>query len=196
VTIAVRSGATVVPLTIAGIPIQYFGFGLALLPLGARRALVTVVGRLAALGRPAALPRAPIARCTGVPVIGRHLPEALRAGAIRLKREVVEFVPDGVRFADGETASFDTVILATGYRAGIGFLGDAVRRDSCGLPLRTDDVTSADQPNLYFVGHNPDVRGGLYRIGRDAKLAAERVRSGLDGARQRATERGPRHNGR
>lgn len=196
VTVAVRSGATVVPLTIAGIPIQYFGFALAPLPLGARRGVATAFGWAASLGRPSGLPRVPISECTGVPLIGTHLSHALRAGAIQLKTEVVGFVPDGVRFADGEAGSFETVILATGYRAAIGFLEGVVRRDSCGFPLRTDDVTSADEPDLYFVGHNPDVRGGLYRIGRDARLAAERVRSGLCGARQTTTERRLRRNGR
>jgi thioredoxin reductase len=196
VTIAVRGGATVVPLTIAGIPIQYVGFALAWLPIGARRALATAFGRMAALGRPSALPLAPIAECTGVPVIGRHLSDALRSGAVRLKGQVIELVPGAVRFADGETIPFETVVLATGYRAAIGFLGDSVRRNPCGFALRTDEVTSADHPGLYFVGHNPDVRGALYRIGRDARVAAQRVRSALDDRRRRTTERGQRSNER
>jgi cation diffusion facilitator CzcD-associated flavoprotein CzcO len=189
VTLSVRSGATVVPLTVAGVAIQYFGFAVAPLPLGARRFMATALGRAASLHGRSALPRAPITECTGVPVIGRHLTDALREGQIELKGEMVELLPDGARFADGRTASFDAVILATGYRAAIRFLESIVRRDPCGFARRTDDVTSADQPSLYFVGHNPDVRGGLYRIGYDAKLAARRIRATLRGGRRTATER-------
>jgi hypothetical protein len=196
VTLSVRSGATVVPLSVAGIPIQYFGFALGPLPLGARRAIASLAGRLATFRSPGPLPHAPIAECTGVPVIGDHLTDALRTGALRLTGKVIELVPGGARFAGGETSPFDSVVLATGYRAAIGFLEGAIRRDSCGFALRVDDVTSADQPDLYFVGHNPDVRGSLYRIGRDARLAAKLVRSGPGGAQRRSTEREPRRYGR
>ena len=106
-----------------------------------------------------------------------------------MKGGVTELVARGVRFTDNDVLPFDTIILATGYRAAVGLLDGSVQLDSCGFPLRTDEVTSADQPNLYFVGHNPDVRGGLYRIARDAALAAARVRSALDGTPRTPTER-------
>jgi hypothetical protein len=48
--------------------------------------------------------------------------------------------------------------------------------------MRTDRVTSADQPNLYFVGHTYDATGGLFNIGRDAKLVASRIAAGQRGA--------------
>ena len=187
VTIAVRSGVTVVPLTVAGVPTQYFGFALAPLPMAVRRRLAGAASWLAALGRPGSLPRAPIQECTGVPLVGGHLPDAVRAGRISLKRQVIELVPDGASFSDGDVAPFDAVVLATGYRAAVGFIESAVRLDACGFPARTDGVTSAGHPGLYFVGHNPDARGGLYRIGRDARLAAARVRAALGGARRRST---------
>jgi hypothetical protein len=47
--------------------------------------------------------------------------------------------------------------------------------DERGFALRTDRVTSADQPDLYFVGHNYDATGGLFNIARDAPLVAERI---------------------
>jgi hypothetical protein len=34
-------------------------------------------------------------------------------------------------------------------------------------------VTSADQPGLWFVGHNYDHTGGITNIRRDAPLVAE-----------------------
>ena len=112
VTLAVRSGATVVPLHVAGIPVQYLAVAVAPLPRGAQRALARAG---AALGRPAVLPWAPIGDCSGVPVTGGHLPDALRSGAVRLKGSVTELVANGVRFADHDVLPIDTIILATGY---------------------------------------------------------------------------------
>lgn len=192
VILAVRSGAIVVPLQVAGIPIQYLGFALASLPRGAQRVLATALGKVS--GGRATLPRTSIGECTRVPVIGLRLSRALRAGAIRLKGGVSELVATGVRFSDGAAAPIDTIILATGYRAAVGFLDDPVRLDHCGFARRSDAVTSADQPNLYFVGHTPDTRGGLYRIARDATVAAARIKATLDDTRRRSTERRRRHN--
>ena len=64
------------------------------------------------------------------------------------------------------------MILATGYRAAIGMLGNLVRFDGCGFGARRKRVVSADRPNLYFVGHNYDARGGLRNIAQDARTAA------------------------
>ena len=67
---------------------------------------------------------------------------------------------------------FDDVILATGYRPALALLGDLITVDGCGFPHRRDDVVSADQPDLYFVGYTYDTRGALFNIGRDARRAA------------------------
>ena len=192
VTLAVRSGALVLPLRVAGIPIQYLGFALAALPRRAQHAFGTAMRAASTLvGRRPILPPPPIRDCARVPVIGHHLAEALQCGRVRMKRGAVDLVPGAVRCADGDVLPIDTVILATGYRAAVGFLSGVARLDGCGFAMRTDAVTSADHPGLYFVGHNPDIRGGLYRIGRDARLAAARIRSSLDGTQRTPTERRP-----
>ena len=113
--------------------------------------------------------------CEDVPLIGFHLIDAIRAGTIRVKPGVREFTSAGVRFDDGTDGSFDDVIMATGYRAAVGTLGSLIRTDACGFAVRTGRVTSADQPNLYFVGHNYDTRGGLRNIAQDARLVAKLV---------------------
>ena len=110
-----------------------------------------------------------------MPLIGFHLVDAIRAGTIRLKRGVTEFTPAGVRFDDATDEPFDDVILATGYRAAIGMLGDLIRIDDCGFAVRTGRVASADQPNLYFVGHNYDTRGALRNIAHDARLVGKLI---------------------
>src|SRR6185436_5024906 len=104
----------------------------------------------------------------------------IRRGAISVKGDVGAFTTDGVAFADGTSAEFDEVIFATGFRAAMGMLGETIQLDPCGFGRRRNRVVSVDQPDLYFVGHNPDVRGGIFMIGRDARRAAKMIqRSGV-----------------
>ncbi len=176
VTLGVRSGATIVPREIAGIPIQYLSLVVGALPVSAQRMATAMMGRISALvnGRPA-LPPPRQTPCPKVPLIGLHLADALRAGTIQLKGGLAEFTANGVRFDDGSEAPFDVVVLATGYRAALGILGPLIRLDQCGFAQRRDRVTSSDQPNLYFVGHNYGIRGSLFNISRDARLVARLV---------------------
>ena len=180
VTLAVRSGALVVPLTVAGVPIQYISIGYGYLPLAVQRGLATVVGRVAALFRDkGGLPAPTPGGCPKVPLIGFHLTSAIREGRVKVAAAFAAFTDTGVRFADGTEAPFDDVILATGFRAAVGMLGDRIRVDDCGFGKRRRRVVSVDQPDLYFVGHNPDVRGGLFSISRDARLTARLIQKSL-----------------
>ena len=175
VSVAVRSGARVVPRQILGIPVQYFAVAMSPLPRKAQQAVQSAVGRISELVRGAVLPRAVEGPCSNVPLIGLHFPDAVRAGTIRLKPGVAEFTDRGVRFTDGSEEPFDAVILATGYRAAVGPLGDLIRLDDCGFAARRHRVVSEDQPGLYFVGHNYDTRGGLRNIAQDARLTARLI---------------------
>ena len=67
------------------------------------------------------------------------------------------------------------LILATGYRAAIEWMGEYDARDGCGFADRRDRVRSANHPSLYFVGHNYDGRGGLYNIRIDAKRIGRHI---------------------
>ena len=180
VTVAVRSGANVVPLHLGGIPIQYLAFAMRGLPAGVRRALAGAVGRITELrrGKPV-LPRPAHGPLDSIPLIGFRLVDAIRAGSVTVRGGIAEFTETGVRFTDGTEEPFDDVIFATGYTPALAPLGAVVRTDTKGFAVRTDRVASADQPNLYFVGHNYDSTGGLYNIRRDAGLAAERIAATL-----------------
>jgi cation diffusion facilitator CzcD-associated flavoprotein CzcO len=176
VSVSVRSGANVVPLQLAGIPIQYLAFAMRGLPTSARRAIASAVGKLTELrrGKPV-LPKPSHGALDSIPLIGFHLVDAIRAGRVTVRGGISEFTETGVRFSDGAEEPFDGVILATGFTAALAPLGGLVRTDAKGFALRTDRVTSADQPHLYFVGHTYDATGGLYNIRRDAGLAADRI---------------------
>jgi hypothetical protein len=178
VTVSVRSGARVVPRDLFGVPIQYLAVGVSRLPRRVQRSIAGAMSRVSEFSRgPAVLPRPPEARCSDVPLIGFHLVDGIRAGVIRLKRGVTEFTPAGARFDDGTDEECDDVILATGYRAAVGVLGSLIRLDDCGFAARHQRVVSADQPDLYFVGHNYDTRGALRNISQDARLAGKLIAS-------------------
>ena len=190
VDVAVRSGANVVPLTLAGIPIQYFGHFLLKLPRPLGNAIARGAGRLVELRRgPSPLPRAAVAPLEAIPLIGFHLVDAIRAGRIGVRPGIARLTAGGAMFTDGTSASYEAIILATGYRAALEPLGDLIRRDARGNAIRTDRVTSGDQQNLYFVGLNQDASGGLRNIAVDAPLAARKVAQTLAmGAKHRADD--------
>jgi indole-3-pyruvate monooxygenase len=194
VTVAVRSGARVVPRDLFGVPVQYLGVALRHVPRPWLLRTMSLMGALAESIRGA--PPLPLPRdsaCATVPLIGFHLVDAVQAGRIQLAPGVAEFIATGVRFDDGSERSFDTVILATGYRASLGLLGNEITRDHCGFASRRHRVVSVDRPGLYFVGHNYDVAGGLRNIAQDARIVARFIAN--DSGRT-YTGRRPRTNGR
>ena len=181
VTLAVRNGAHIVPREILGVPIQYISVPLGYLPRRLQRGIATLLGSaVAKVKGKSVLPRPGPGGCPRVPIIGFHLADAIRCGAVEVKGDISAFTTDGVTFADDTTGEFDEVILATGFRAALGMFGEAIQLDPCGFGRRRKRVVSMDQPDLYFVGHNPDVRGGIFMIGRDARRAARMIeRSGV-----------------
>src|SRR5213594_2053347 len=176
VTVAVRSGANVVPLTLAGLPIQYVSYWVRKLPRPVQEGAVALVRLATELrrGKPV-LPRPGYSPLDAIPVIGFHLVDAIAQGLIDVRAGVVELTPDGARFTDGTEGRFDDIILATGFGAALDPLGNLIQVDTKGFARRRDRVVSLDQPGLYFVGHNYDATGGLYNISRDARLAARLI---------------------
>ncbi|HEX6178784.1 MAG TPA: hypothetical protein VF057_10535, partial [Thermoanaerobaculia bacterium] len=119
------------------------------------------------------IPRGSKSPLEAIPMIGFRLADAIRDGSVRLRRGLESVTRTGARFADGTEESFDEIILATGFRAAVGFLPVSI--DARGFALRRDRVTSAEHPGLYFVGHNYDATGALFNIKRDSRLAAEAI---------------------
>jgi cation diffusion facilitator CzcD-associated flavoprotein CzcO len=180
VTVAVRSGANVVPLQLMGIPIQYLSRAVRTLPRAVQERVVAAVGALTTLRRgPPVLPRPAHGPLDAIPLIGFSLVDGIRAGRIAVRGALDSLTASGARFADGQEEPFDAVILATGFTAALAPLGNLVSVDARGFALRTDRVASAGQPGLWFVGHNYDSSGGLFNIARDARIAAKQVAESL-----------------
>ena len=180
VAVSVRSGANNVPRSIAGIPSQYLGWAISWLPRRLQQRLTRLLGLFGAFIRGGSpIPRKKgFGDCPDVPLIGIKLANAVKSGAIQLLPGVDCLLPDGALFMDGSRYSFDAVILATGYRAAIEWLGAYSERDNCGFAKRRDRVQSLGHPGLYFIGHNYDGRGGLYNIAIDAKRIAHLIHAG------------------
>jgi indole-3-pyruvate monooxygenase len=179
VTIVIRRGANVVPRAILGVPLQYIAAGLRTLPVSARRRIAALVQQFSELKRgPQPFPRPPWSALEAIPVIGFHLVDAVREGRVHVQLgDVQALTPTGARFADGGAKDFDVVICATGFRPALDALGSAVRVDDRGFALRSDRVTSADLPDLYFVGHNYDALGGIANIRQDAVIVGAKLGS-------------------
>ena len=184
VRIAVRSGANVVPREIAGIPIQYVAYWIRKLPRGWQERIVALVGRIIERRQgPPVLPRTAHGPLDAIPIIGFNLTDAIRARRVALRPGIQRLTSEGAHFADGSEEACDVVILATGFTAALAPLGSLVRTDAKGFALRADRVKSADQPRLWFVGHNYDATGGLFNIAHDAPLAAAAIARELERAR-------------
>ena len=73
-----------------------------------------------------------------------------------------------------------TGIEATGLRWENGkWMSEYGARNECGFAQRQGRVQSSIHPNLFFVGHNYDDRGGLYNIRMDARRIGRQVAKSL-----------------
>ncbi|MCC6931454.1 MAG: NAD(P)/FAD-dependent oxidoreductase [Gemmatimonadaceae bacterium] len=177
VTMLVRSGAHVVPLAIAGVPIQYLSSVVRRFPRPVQEWVVRRVQGITEARRGApVIPRPPYSALDAIPIVGFQLVDAIKAGQAQLQLGTIDHLTeDGAVFSDGRSAPFDAIILATGFAPALGLLRDLVHCDDRGFARRRDRVTSADQPGLYFVGHNYDASGGITNIRRDAPLVAAHI---------------------
>ncbi|MEX2281515.1 MAG: NAD(P)/FAD-dependent oxidoreductase [Gemmatimonadota bacterium] len=175
VSIAVRSGANVVPLTIAGLPVQYLSALVRKLPRTAQEWVVERIRRRSDARRPPVLPRPAHSPLDSIPLIGFSLVDAIAAGSVVVRSGLAGFTEEGVRYTDLGRERFDVVILATGFRAALSPLGSLVSTDARGFALRRDRVRSAQHDSLWFVGHNYDSTGGLRNINTDSRLVSRQI---------------------
>jgi cation diffusion facilitator CzcD-associated flavoprotein CzcO len=180
-SVSIRAGANVVPRELLGLPIQRWAHVIAALPPFVTRRIAAVLLRNAARRQQKAgvpRPTGSIIGRPGVPVIGLDFLRLARAGAIGIRPGIQSFRPDAVVFADGRAEFYDVVMFATGYRPALDYLDGMLTLDGGGWPAR-DGVRSTDQPNLYFVGMQYDIRGTLFNIANEAPLAARQITATL-----------------
>lgn len=115
--------------------------------------------------------------------------EGVTEGAITVHRDTTItrlYGSDGKPYAelsDGTTLLADLIVCATGFRQGVPFLGEDVRRrllDECGNFLLYRQILPVDVPGLYFNGYNSSFFSPL-----NAELAALWIAADLAGALER-----------
>jgi len=183
VALAVRGPVQVLPRDLLGFPILSWAILYRRLParlvdLINAPILRLAVGDIEKLGlqRAAKGPREMVEEGR-VPLIDIGTLARIRDGAIGIRGGVDRFVSDGVVFGNGRSESFDSVILATGYRSDLRRLLPDVDGvfDQHGLPLVTGAATPA--PGLYFCGQIASPTGQLREIGIEAQRIAQSAKA-------------------
>jgi cation diffusion facilitator CzcD-associated flavoprotein CzcO/amino acid transporter len=149
--LSVRHGRRLRPRYIRGVPTDALLAG-ALQPedespsAEPRDLIAAAVGDVRALGLPL-----PDTVHSGHPTISDDLLHLLAQGHIQARGEVVEVVPDGVRFADGTVEQVDLIIACTGYGLQLPFLApELYTRD--GAPDLFMNIFSRTYEDLALLG--------------------------------------------
>jgi indole-3-pyruvate monooxygenase len=181
-SMVVRGSVNLLPRELLGLPILTWALALSKLPPRVADALSAPLlrmtfGDLSRLG----LKKAPAGPLTElgtrkrVPLIDVGTVDLIRRKSIQLRPGIREFTPSGVRFEDGTEASYQAVVLATGYRHQLGRVLANVEGvvDGAGQALTSGRETSL--PHLYLCGFYLAPTGML----REAGIEARRIADGL-----------------
>ena len=176
VAIAIRGPLHVAPRDAFGLPAQHFTLALSHLPVRLADKLSEplrdlVIGDLSPWGivRPPVGPLELLETTGRVPLVDIGTVALIKQGAITVVPGLAELDGATVTFVDGRQRAFDALILATGYRAGLGWL-DADCLDERGLP-RAHGREAA--PGLYFLGYRNPTTGNLREIALEAQRIAD-----------------------
>lgn len=183
VALSVRSPVNIVKRDVLGRPTQLSSIALAKLPEPLGDALATLlrnltVGDLSRWGlrTPAVSPLRQLRHDGKTPLIDIGTVERIKTGDIAVFPGIATLTRDGVRFSDGREQPFDTLVLATGYRAGLPtlFPQHTLPLDAHGLPTAMHG--EGDLQGLHFVGLDIRQPGGLLRtIAMQAPTVADRI---------------------
>jgi len=176
VALAIRGPIHVAPRDAFGLPAQHFTLALSRLPVRLADKLSEplrdlVIGDLTPWGikRPPVGPLELLETTGRVPLVDIGTVALIKQGAITVYPGLSRVDGATVTFVDGRTHDFDALVLATGYRAGLGWL-DADCLDDRGLP-RAHGREAA--PGLYFVGYRNPTTGNLREIALEAQRVAD-----------------------
>lgn len=167
--IVVRSGVAFVPRPRSATAMRLAAWGLRTLP-------APLAGRLLRRRdfRHLGLPLPPGSPLAHYPVVGYELPQAVAAGRVAVYPELARLEASVAYFCDGRSASFDAIILATGYRPALDPVAHLVDRDANGRPLVDHHWRSRTNPRLVCIGYAyPTTEGWLQALERVVRAAAD-----------------------
>ena len=186
VALSVRSAVNIVHRDVLGRPTQRTSILLGRLPPRLGHTLTgwlrdLTVGDLSHWGlrTPRTSPLAQLREEGRTPVIDVGTLARIRAGDIRVHPGIERLQAHGVRFVDGQEASFDTIVLATGYEAGLQALVPGVDLDLDARGLPREAIGHGARAGLHFPGFDLRQPGGLLRtIAQQAQAVARAVAQG------------------
>ena len=176
VAMSVRGPVNVVPRDVLGVSTHALSVMMNWLPTevadvlsaGLRR---VVVGDLTPYGlqRPAMGPMTQIKRTDQVPLLDIGTIPLIKAGKVRVVKEIERFERDTVVFTDGASERFDAVILGTGFKSNVGSFLKPVGQvvDENGKVLTSGRETNLG--GLFFCGFYNAPAGFIREIGREAR---------------------------
>lgn len=183
--IAVRNAVNVIPRELFGIPILSIGIVQSKISPKLADAinapiLRAVIGDITKYGL-RKLPYGPATQIRNdahIPLIDVGTIQLIKDGHLEVHAGIKEFTRDGIIFLDGKEATFDAVILATGYLPRVNsFLKvDSNIYDQNGTPLHSGHDTL--MPGLYFCGYYVSPTGMLREIGIEARQISASIAAG------------------
>jgi NADPH-dependent 2,4-dienoyl-CoA reductase/sulfur reductase-like enzyme len=180
--ISVRGPVNIVPLEMFGIPTATIAIAQRYFPYRLVDAVNAPLLRLRyrdmerlGLQKSTDGPLTNIAEKDRTPLIDIGTMAEIRVGKIRIYKGIESSDRQQVHFADGRSADFDIIVLATGYRPLLeAVLPDfAERFDGADRPKKGDLQPGSD--GLYFCGFNPASTGLLRQIGIEAISIARSI---------------------
>jgi cation diffusion facilitator CzcD-associated flavoprotein CzcO len=179
VTLSVRGPVQILPRELLGLPILTWAIAEARLPARVADfinapAIRLAVGSVKHLGLKIASkgPRRMIEEDRRVPLLDGGTLARIRDGTIKVRGGIDRFTSDGVIFSDTPAETFDSIILATGFRPDLRRLLPEAKGvfDRHGMPLATGRATL--EPGLFFCGLITSPTGQLREIGIEAQSIA------------------------
>ena len=185
VSLSVRGPVNIVPRELFGIPVLTWAilqkpFPTAVVDALNAPLLRLTIGDLTKLGLRRS-PKGPTAQAVEdrkIPLVDIGTVDRIRRGLIAIRPGLARIAGGDVHFADGASAPFDAIILATGYRPDLRALlpdhQDAL--DGSGGPLLCGQAIG--HAGLFFCGQIPVPTGQLREIGIEATRIAATIRTG------------------
>ena len=172
-----------VPRDVNGRPVQLTAKKLAKIPFGIGDWLGTqirkiIIGDLSKYGVPMSdvHPVVQLRETGKTPVIDLGTTKQIKEGKIKVVRDIEYFTKKGAVFKSGENMEFDSVILATGYRAQIHDFLENVDGLLDKYHLPKSPIGEGKYKGLYFVGFDNYKLGGLLgTIFNDSKIIIEAI---------------------
>jgi putative flavoprotein involved in K+ transport len=180
---AMRSTPPVVPREWLDVPLNYSACTLDLFPDAVGDAAAGIVQRIIygdlshyGISAPTYGVQTNARRRHVSPLIDAGFTEALKAGKVELVAAVESFDGADVLLADGERIQPDVVIVATGYKTGLGpLVGHLGLLDARGYPAVRRGSDHPDARGLFFTGYWASMSGQLRHMRRDARRIARAI---------------------